>query len=337
MSSGFPDQRVLPAHASSRAVHDTIGHAFGGEATDALLVSGTATSGSLRLEDIAIYASGLSAVPGIAEVESAAGVFAGGARIAAPSREQARFLSGEHTWLRVTPRSGGLDTDPAALVREVRSVKAAFATKAGGYPAELADFRAMVLDRVPFVLLFIATVNVVILYFVTRSIVLPLKATILNALSLSVMFGVLVFVFQDGHFAVLLGFTPLGTIETSTPILMVCIAYGLSMDYEVFMLSRISEEHRRGASNADAVVVGLERCGPVITAAAAILALSFLAYLSSEVVPLKMIGLCIAVTIITDATVIRALLVPSFMRLAGDFNWWSPWRSSVHQNRGNSQ
>ncbi|MGP3998748.1 MMPL family transporter [Streptomyces sp. 8N706] len=141
---------------------------------------------------------------------------------------------------------------------------------------------------------------------------------------MAVMFGALVWVFQDGYLSGLLGFTPSGSIEPSIPILMFCTAFALSMDYEVFMLSRIKEEYDRTGDTVRAVAVGLERSGPLITSAAVILAASFATYASSGIVFLKMLGLGMVVVILVDATLIRAVLVPVFIRLAGTANWWAP-------------
>jgi RND superfamily putative drug exporter len=158
----------------------------------------------------------------------------------------------------------------------------------------------------------------------TGSAVLPLKALVLNLLSLTAAYGAMVWVFQEGHLAGFLGFTATGTIDTSMPVLLFCIAFGLSMDYEVFMLSRIKEEHDRGHDTTAAVAAGLERTGRIVTAAAALLAVVFLAFATSRVSFLQLFGLGTALAIVVDATLIRALLVPAFMRLAGRANWWAP-------------
>jgi putative drug exporter of the RND superfamily len=134
----------------------------------------------------------------------------------------------------------------------------------------------------------------------------------------------MVWIFQEGHFADFLGFTPTGTLDTTSPILMFCVAFGLSMDYEVFLLSRIKEEHDAGADNVTAVARGLERTGRIVTAAASLLAVVFLAFISSEVAFIKLIGVGMMLAVLMDATLIRATLVPAFMRLAGKANWWAP-------------
>jgi RND superfamily putative drug exporter len=163
-----------------------------------------------------------------------------------------------------------------------------------------------------------------VLFLMTGSVIAPLKATILNGLSLAVMFGALVWVFQEGHLADLIGFTPQGSFEPSIPILMFCIAYGLSMDYEVFMLSRIKEEYDRTGDRYRSIAVGLQRSAPLVTAAAAVLAFTFAVYATGDVVFLQMLGLGMALAVVFDATVIRGILLPALMRLTGRVNWWAP-------------
>src|SRR5437764_7165618 len=153
---------------------------------------------------------------------------------------------------------------------------------------------------------------------------MPLKALVLNLLSLTATFGAMVWIFQDGHLSGLLSFTPTGTLDTSTPILMFCIAFGLSMDYEVFLLSRIKEEHDRTHDNIRSVAVGLERTGRIVTAAAMLMSVVFIAFATSEVSFIKLFGIGLALAVLMDAFVIRGLLVPAFMRLAGEVNWWAP-------------
>ena len=158
----------------------------------------------------------------------------------------------------------------------------------------------------------------------TGSVLVPVKAIVLNVLSLGATFGAMVWIFQDGHLPGLLGFTATGTLDTTTPILMFCIAFGLSMDYEVFLLSRIKEAHDLTGDTNLAVVTGLQRTGRIMTAAAAVLAVTFIAFSTSGVTFIKLMGVGLTLAILLDATIVRALLVPAFMRLAGDANWWAP-------------
>jgi hypothetical protein len=152
----------------------------------------------------------------------------------------------------------------------------------------------------------------------------PLKALVLNFLSLTATFGAMVWIFQDGHLSGALDFTATGTLDTTTPILMFCVAFGLSMDYEVFLLSRIKEEHDRTGDNVASVALGLERTGRIVTAAAVLIAVVFIAFATSGVTFIKLFGVGLTLAVLIDAFLIRATLVPAFMRLAGEANWWAP-------------
>lgn len=324
LTIGLPDDRILPASASSRQVQQVIRDSFGQEETDALqIVTGPAAT----RPELTRYAARLSRVTGVRQVDTAFGSFRAGRPSRGPEPGAVtRFTSpdGRRGWVSVVPESWRLDADPYGLVADVRAVPATTGALVGGYPAELTDFRAALLDRLPLVATVIVLATLALLFLMTGSVLLPVKATVLNLLSLSVMYGALVWVFQDGHLAGLLGFTPTGWLEPSFPILMFCVAYGLSMDYEVFMLSRIAEEYRRTGDTVRATAVGLERSAPLVTAAAVILAASFAVYTSAEVLYLKVLGLGMALAVLVDATVVRAVLLPALMRLAGRGNWWAP-------------
>lgn len=166
--------------------------------------------------------------------------------------------------------------------------------------------------------------TLLLVFLLTGSVVIPLQAVLLNALSLTAMFGAVVWVFQDGHLSGLLDFTATGSIETTLPVLMFCVAFGLSMDYGVFLLSRIKEEHDRTGDHRAAVVFGVRRTGGLITAAAVILAVVMVAIGTSRIANTKMLGLGIALAVLMDAMVVRTLLVPAVMRLTGRATWWAP-------------
>ena len=172
--------------------------------------------------------------------------------------------------------------------------------------------------------LFIVLVTLVLLFAAFGSVVLPLKAVLMNALSVSASFGALVWIFQDGHLADLFGFTSTGFLEATNPVLMFAILFGLSMDYEVFLLSRIREEYDRTGDNTTAVATGLQRTGRIITSAALLLVVVVAAFSTSGIVLVKMIGIGLVIAILIDATIVRALLVPATMRLLGKANWWAP-------------
>ena len=179
-------------------------------------------------------------------------------------------------------------------------------------------------ERLPWALGIIVLVTFVLLFLMTGSLLVPVKALALNVLSLTATFGAMVWIFQEGHLSGVLGFTPTGTIDVFTPILMFCISFGLSMDYEVFLISRIKEEYDLERDNEHAVAVGLQKTGRIVTAAALLLTLVFAGLATSEVAAVKLLGVGLGLAVLSDAFLIRGTLVPAFMRLAGPSNWWSP-------------
>jgi RND superfamily putative drug exporter len=193
----------------------------------------------------------------------------------------------------------------------------------GGATAIDVDVINFIIDRTPLAIIVVVLVTYLLLFLQTGSVVLPLKAIILNFLSIGASFGALVWIFQEGHFANLLGFTP-QSIDPSIPVILFSIVFGLSMDYEVLLVSRIHEEYVRSGDNTAAVATGLERSGRLITGAAAIMFAVFMAFGLAEVVIIKAIGIGLAIAVAIDATIVRSLVVPAVMRLLGDANWWAP-------------
>ncbi|MEO3751908.1 MMPL family transporter [Streptomyces sp. B6B3] len=321
---GLPDQRTLPADASSRIAAETVRDHFAAEPTDSLFVvsePGTAVPAS----EAAAYAADLSRVPGVFHVVSTAGTHRDGRLTEPPGTDAAALTAADGgAGITVVPTQEAMAGDVPGLVADVRGVDAPYPALVGGYPAETTDFRATLVQRVPLVAGLILLATGVLLFLLTGSVLLPLKATVLNLLSLGVMFGALVWIFQEGHLSGFLGFTPAGSIEPSIPMLMFCVTYGLSMDYEVFLLSRIKEEHDRTGDTEAAVAAGIRRTAPLITAAAGILVLAFATYATSGVVFLKELGVGTALVILADATLVRMVLLPATMRLAGRANWWAP-------------
>ena len=188
-------------------------------------------------------------------------------------------------------------------------------------------------DRLPWAIGLVAVTTFVVLFLLFGSVLVPIKALVLNFLSLTATFGAMVWIFQDGNGSGLLDFTATGDIAVAMPILMFCIAFGLSMDYEVFLLSRIKEEHDRGSDTVTSVAVGLERTGRIVTAAAVLIAVVFLAFATGQVSFMKMFGIGLTLAVLVDAFLIRSTLVPAFMRLAGDANWWAPGPLRRFHNR----
>jgi putative drug exporter of the RND superfamily len=257
---GSPDDRLLPAHQPVRGMYDTIRAEFATEEADAVQVVVPRTAPP----DVAAYAAALSRIDGVARVDSAAGAYAGGVRTGdAGPGGSARFTARDGgTWLSVLPTGERLARDPTGLVAKVRALPAPAPVLVGGYPAEVADYRDGVVQRLPLVGALIVVVTFVVLFLMTGSVVAPVKASVLNLLSLSVMFGVLVWGFQEGGLAGPLGFTPTGVTEPSIPILMFRVGYGLSMDYEVFLLARIKAEYDRAGDPLASVPRGPRRWSP---------------------------------------------------------------------------
>lgn len=219
------------------------------------------------------------------------------------------------------PYSGAAET----LLDDIRRTDSPAPLLVGGATAENADTKSGLAGRLPLVVALIVVAMLVLLFAFTGSVVIPLKAVLLNTLSLSATFGAMVYIFQDGHLKWLVGdFTETGYLAAPVPVLVFCLAFGLSMDYEVFLLSRIAEEHRARGVTADAVAYGLERTGRIVTAAAALMAIVCVGLAFSEVAFTKLMGVGLTLAVLMDATVVRGVLVPAFMRLLGAANWWAP-------------
>ncbi|BDZ43499.1 putative membrane protein [Paraoerskovia sediminicola] len=223
-----------------------------------------------------------------------------------------------------------LDTDdpggPEAVqaVEDIRALDAPFDAWVSGQAASQVDFVSALTDRVWWAVGIVVAATLILLFLMTGSVVIPVKALLTNALSLAASLGVLVFVFQEGHLSGLLGFTSVGGIETYVVALVIAFAFGLAMDYEVFLLSRVKELHDQGASNDDAVRLGLQRSGRIITSAAAIIIAVFAGFIAGDLLVIKEVGFALAVAVFIDATIVRLLLVPATMTILGKANWWAP-------------
>ena len=229
--------------------------------------------------------------------------------------------------IRIVAYESMLPRTPEAqkLIHDLRDIKAPVGTLIGGVAADYTDSQDGIAHTLPWALGWIALSVLVLIFIFTGSIILPIKAVLLNVLSLGATMGVLTWVFIDGHMQWLVGsFTLTGTLDTSIVILISVVVFGLSMDYELFLLSRIREEHMAGKSNIESVATGLQRSARIITAAAVLLAVVFAAFVSSGVTSIKSMGFGVALAVILDATIVRGLLVPALMRLFGERNWWAP-------------
>ncbi|NUU22868.1 MAG: MMPL family transporter, partial [Streptomycetaceae bacterium] len=235
-------------------------------------------------------------------------------------------------WLSVVPAVEPYSDDGARLVRDLRAAtppptatSPAASVLVGGAAAELADTREALARSLPWAVLIIVVSTLVLLFLFTGSVLLPVKAVVVNTMSLTATFGSLVYVFQEGHLTWLVGDVhATGLLEITTPVLLFCVAFGLAMDYEVFLLARIKEAYDHAGDNTRAVALGLERTGRIVTAAALLVATVFVAFATSGITLLKMLGVGLTLAVLVDATVVRGLLVPAVMRLAGRANWWAP-------------
>jgi RND superfamily putative drug exporter len=321
---GNIDDRQLPSSAETHQVHQVIRDQFDSRPTGVLNV--VTTDAAAEPDAIGSYAATLSKLDGVVRVDSAAGVYEKGqqTQAAGPAQERFTTANGSATYLDVIPSLEDVSSESQHLVREIRDVDSPFPVSVAGGAAELVDTQDTLADRLPYALAAMVGVTMVLLFLMTGSVVVPIKAVVLNTLSLSATFGALVWVFQDGHFSGALDFTVTGFIPATLPVLMFCVAFGLSMDYEVFVLSRIKEEYDRTGNTTKAIVFGLQRSGGVVSAAAAVLSVVLIAIGTSQITNVKMLGLGLALAVLMDAIVVRGILVPSVMQLLGRANWWAP-------------
>ncbi len=319
---GYPDDRVLPKDSASHVVGDLLREDFAQSATG--LTSVVMPDAGGPSPELDRYAAELSRVADVAAVVSPDGTYLRGVK-AGPGDPTAR--RGEAVLLSVSTVEPGSDA-AADQLDALHAVAAPHRALFSGAEQLDRDSVESILDSLPLVLAVIAVTTFILLFLLTGSLLLPLKALVMNVLSLSAVFGALVWIFQEGHLGGL-GTTVTGSLIANMPVLMFCIAFGLSMDYEVFLLARIKEhwdgapEKTRGA-NDDAVAYGIAHTGRVVTAAALLMAIVFAAIGTGGVSFMRMFGVGMTIAVLLDATVIRMLLVPSFMRLMGTVNWWAP-------------
>ncbi len=362
---GLTDDRVVPPSVSGRRAVDQIRDCFSTRESNAIAVSLPGADVTADAAQIKRLASRFVRLPGVAHVDSGVGIFVKGdllppdtgpkacdskaaalderapinfAPIALAPALKSRFENAPGTrgaYLTVTPAIEPMSEQGDRLVRSMRAVDSPLEFKVMGLGARLIDTKEAVLSRLPLAVGLVALATFILLFMMTGSLLVPLKALGLNVLSLTATFGAMVYIFQDGHFKDLLNITPTGSVDVFTPILMFCISFGLSMDYEVFLLSRIKEEYDLDRDNEHAVAVGLQKTGKIVTAAALLLTIVFIGIATSQVAIVKLFGIGLTLAVLVDAFLIRATLVPAFMRLAGRLNWWAPrWLRRWHLRYG---
>jgi RND superfamily putative drug exporter len=295
------DASVLPESSGARQVDDALERDFDVRRTTPITLVARTQPGP----ELDRYLDRVGALPGVLEV--------------GPPRR-----AGGLTLADAVPRDPVMSDASQQTVQDVRALDPPFEVLSRGQTANLVDLKQSLVDHLPGALAILAGTTVVVLFLMTGSVLLPIKALLMNLLTMSATFGILVLVFQDGRLEGLLDYTSQGALEATQPIFLFAVAFGLSTDYGVFLLSRIKEARDAGTPNDEAVAVGLERTGRIVTAAALLFSVAMAAFATSQIVFIKELGLGTAVAVLIDATIIRALLVPSLMKLLGEWNWWAP-------------
>jgi len=298
------DSRVLPASNPAAYAAQLITERFPGQEGNPIEV--IIPGGANKIEQIKNYTQEIAKVDGVV-------------RVGEPQ------ILGNDVRVIAVHDMGPRTPTAEALIKQIRLIPSPDQTLIGGVAADYADTQIGIAKTMPWALTWIAIGVLLLLFVFTGSLILPIKAVILNILSLAATMGVITWIFVDGNLKWLVGdFTTTGSVDTGSIILVAVVAFGLSMDYELFLLSRIKEEHDAGRSNIESVATGLQRSARIITAAAGLLAIVFASFVLSGVTSIKMLGFGVAFAIILDATLVRALLVPALMRLFGERNWWAP-------------
>ena len=337
---GFPDDRVLPQSATAREVGDELRTDFAVDSSTNVAVVIPDAAG-VTPADLDRYASALSEVADVSSVSAPGGSFVDGRQTGPPAA--ATGMKDGSAFFTVGSTAPLFSDASETQLDALHAVGAP-----GGKPVLVTglaqinrDSSQAITERLPLVLGVIAAITFVLLFLLTGSVILPLKALVLNVLSLTAAFGALVWIFQDGHLGAL-GTTPTGTLVANLPVLLFCLAFGLSMDYEVFLISRIREywlkSGKTRADNDESVALGLAKTGRVVTAAALLMSISFAALIAAQVSFMKMMGVGMTLAIIADATLVRMALVPAFMHMLGRWNWWAPKPlAKLHERIGISE
>jgi uncharacterized membrane protein YdfJ with MMPL/SSD domain len=296
------DATVLPSNEPARQVSQALTDDFPPGRTAPLIVAASTSDGPA----VARYRSEVAKLPGVAAVS--------------PPQDTGKGV----VRLDVASRYPELDDRSQDLVRSVRALDAPFPVGVAGSSAHFVDLKASLGSHIPSALAILAVSTLIFLFLFTGSVILPFKALLMNVLTLSAAFGLLVLIFQDGRLEGLLAYTSQGALESSQPIFLFAVAFGLSTDYGVFLLARIKEARDNGASDREAVALGLQRTGRIVTAAAVLFCVAIGAFSTSQIIFIKELGLGTALAVLIDATIVRALLVPALMELLGKWNWWAP-------------
>ncbi len=343
---GAPDASILPKSVPSRAAYDLLNARFDANETEPVILAvQTADGGQItdpaNLQALSALVVRLQSDASVRRVDSIVSIdpritlaqyttiyahpnLIGDATI---KTALASLANGDTTLVSIISNYSMIDPRSLALVQDIRSTHfPGLKVLVTGGSAGVVDYVNVLYSEFPWAILAVAITTYLVLMLLFQSVVLPLKALAMNTLSILSAYGALVFVFQEGHLSGLLNFAPLGFVEASAPILMFCALFGLSMDYEVFLLSRVREEYLVTGDNTRSVALGMERSGAIITSAAAIVVIVSGAFITADMILVKEVGVGMALAVLMDATLVRGLLVPATMRLLGDWNWWWPFR-----------
>jgi RND superfamily putative drug exporter len=329
---GLVDERILAKDAPIAVASEIVRTRFDGQEGKPVEIIVTGASE----KELAAYVDTLSNTAHIVRVQSQLGITVDGKTDPRYATAFANYVKGDQQRVVAIDNVEARSTAGMDLTNSIRSIGTPFEAQVGGIAADYTDSMKGITDKLPWLLLWVFASTLILLFLFTGSILLPIKAFLLNVITLAATLGFLCWVFLDGNLTWLVGdFQLTGSIDASNFILIAVVAFGLSMDYELFLLSRIKELHDQGLSTEESVALGLQRSGRIITAAALILAVNFLPFVTSGVTSIKMLGLGLAFAILLDATVVRALLVPALMKLFGAANWWAPkWMKWVFAKVG---
>lgn len=331
---GLSDDRILPANVESHVVQQVLRTDYDGQIANQLDIVANGVDTTADTAQITAYAERLSTVPGVVRVEAVTGIYVNGHQVSAAGPATSGFGTSDATYLTLASSESQDSAAAKAQVADVRAVPSPFPVLVGGASADLVDSLRSINSALPWAIGIIAATTLLVIFLFTGSVLIPFKALLMNILTLTATFGALTWVFQDNHFSSLLNFPETGYLDVSLLVLLFCVAFGVSMDFEVFLLSRIKEEYKRTGDNRTAIAFGVQKTGSVVTAAAVITSIVFATIgATAHVQNVKMFGAGLALALILDATVIRTVLAPSLMRLAGDANWWRPGFLNGFYNR----
>jgi RND superfamily putative drug exporter len=308
------DASVLPPEHSARQVHDALQRDFGGDQTSPARLVVSAPAGSRAAREVR---HDVAALPGV--------------KVVSPPQP----LDSRTSLIVAVSKADPYADSSKELLTRLRGLPAQAQIRVAGQTASFVDLQESLETHLPIALAIVLTATFVVLFLMTGSLILPVKAVLMNMVTLSAAFGILVFVFQDGRLEGLLDYTSQGALEQTQPVLLFAMAFGLSTDYGVFLLSRIKEARDSGVGDRESVAIGLERTGRIVSAAALLFFVAIGAFATSSIIFIKEVGVGTALAVLIDATIVRALLVPSLMALLGRWNWWAPRPlASLHRRLG---